>query len=215
MSNKLDIAGIRTDYQLKELHEGMVKSNPIEQFNIWFEEAIHSEVMEPNAMCLSTSTDSGKPSSRIVLLKGVDELGFSFFTNYHSIKGQMIEANPWVALNFFWPELQRQVRIIGKADKLSAEASDEYFESRPRASQIGAWASDQSDEVRNREYLDKKYEETLANFENKEVFRPPHWGGYLVQPEQIEFWQGRASRMHDRIEYVLEDGDWRHHRLAP
>lgn len=216
MSHELDIAAIRREYQQRELTESMVKQDPLQQFKDWFKEAMESEVVEVNAMAISTVTPEGQPSTRIVLLKGIDERGFSFFTNYHSKKGQMIAANNRVSLTFFWPELERQVRIEGLAEKLSSEENDAYFASRPRGSQIGAWVSDQSEEIDSRESLEKRLIETEKNFENKEVFRPPHWGGFVVIPSLIEFWQGRESRLHDRIEYTKDNkGHWVHYRLMP
>ncbi|TNE82376.1 MAG: pyridoxamine 5'-phosphate oxidase [Bacteroidetes bacterium] len=216
MSHELDIAAIRREYQQRELTKAMVKQDPMQQFEAWFREAVESEVEEVNAMAISTVSPSGQPSTRIVLLKGIDERGFSFFTNYHSKKGQMIAANNQVALTFFWPELERQVRIEGTAEKLSSEENDAYFASRPRGSQLGAWVSDQSEAIDSREDLEKRLVETEKTFENQDVFRPPHWGGYVVIPRLIEFWQGRESRLHDRIEYTrIEQGKWEHHRLMP
>lgn len=209
------IAEIRTEYQGEPLIEGDLLKNPIEQFDKWFNEALKAEVTEPNAMNLATATPNGKPSSRIVLLKGVDEKGFVFFTNYHSDKGQLLAVNPLATLNFFWVELARQVRIDGKVEKVSHEESDEYFASRPKGSQIGAWVSDQSSIVENREVLDKKLEELNAHYADKEVLRPPHWGGYRLIPESIEFWQGRPNRLHDRLRYDKNGDTWKVARLSP
>ncbi len=215
MSKELDLANLRKEYSSKELSESMVSPDPYRQFEEWFKQAQSSEVMEPNAMCLSTATDKGFPSARIVLLKGVDERGFSFYTNYHSKKGQMLMVNNQAALTFFWPELERQVRIEGLVEKLPAEESDAYFASRPRGSQIGAWVSDQSEPIANRKVLEEKLQQTESNFEGKEVMRPPHWGGYVLEPRMIEFWQGRESRLHDRIEYQRKGGEWVFNRLSP
>lgn len=209
------IADIRKDYILKELDEKDVNMNPIKQFNEWFNEAVKGDVDEVNAMCLSTVDENHKPHSRIVLLKGVDENGFTFFTNYKSHKGLQLLQNPNVSLVFFWKELERQVRIEGVADKLSAEESDAYFLSRPVESRIGAWASPQSTVVRDRSTLDNLYTEKKNLFSNQEVIRPEHWGGFRITPASIEFWQGRASRLHDRILYSLENDYWKIERLAP
>jgi pyridoxamine 5'-phosphate oxidase len=210
------ISHIRTEYMLKELDESMVAASPFVFFHKWFEEALESKVPEPNAMCLSTASPEGMPSSRIVLLKGADDRGFSFYTNYHSTKGRMIEANSNVCLNFFWPDLERQVRIEGKAEKLSPPDSDAYFASRPRGSQLGAWVSNQSEEVPGRKHLEELLLTAEKNFEGVEVPRPAHWGGFIVVPVRIEFWQGRENRLHDRILYKkLDTGSWGISRLAP
>ncbi len=215
--NHTDIAGIRTDYRQHRLSEEMAGPDPLFFFRQWFEEAIKSQVNEPNAMCLSTATPEGKPAARIVLLKGVDQTGFVFFTNYHSRKGQMLEANPQAALTFFWPELERQVRVEGKVEKVSEQEADAYFLSRPFQSQLGAWASDQSVVIPNREFLEEKYRKTEENFSQNQMFRPPHWGGYRLVPDLLEFWQGRASRLHDRIQYTLDNttANWKIDRLSP
>jgi len=208
------IANIRSDYRLKGLHESELDENPLNQFKIWFDEVIQSELSEANAMLLST-VSNGRPSGRIVLLKGVDETGFTFFTNYASKKGEEIEANPQVALTFFWKELERQVRIEGSIEKTSEIDSDDYFAIRPRGSQIGAWVSHQSEVVENREFLEEKLKTFEQEFEGVPVPRPPYWGGYRVIPDYMEFWQGRPSRLHDRLAYVLKDGVWTTERLSP
>jgi len=209
------IADIRTDYKLKSLLESEVSVNPYEQFGLWWDEAIKSNLEEVNAMTLSTATKEGRPSSRIMLLKGYDEKGFVFFTNYLSNKGEQISDNPYVSLLFFWKELQRQVRIEGKIEKLETEYNDEYFYSRPVGSRIGAWASKQSKAIENRETLESDFAKYAKQFEGIDVPRPEHWGGYRVVPDKIEFWQGRSNRLHDRIEYNLDNAAWRIKRLSP
>ena len=209
------IANIRCEYSLKGLHESDLDRNPLNQFNKWFDEVLKSELSEPNAMLLST-VSNGRPTGRIVLLKGVDESGFSFYTNYESKKGKEIGENPQVAITFFWKELERQVRIEGKIEKTSSKDSDNYFAIRPRGSQIGAWVSHQSEAIENREFLEKKQKDFEAKFEGQTVARPPHWGGYRVIPDYIEFWQGRPSRLHDRLAYTLSEGNiWKIERLSP
>lgn len=211
-----DIAAIREDYAKYKLHEEDVLSNPMEQFVRWFEEARHAEVIEANAMVLSTIGPDGFPSSRVVLLKDIKPAGFSFFTNYRSQKGQAMELLNKVSLLFFWPELQRQVRIEGLVEKLPAADSDEYFASRPRGSRIGAIASPQSAVIDNRQVLENRVEELQAKYAEQAVIdRPDFWGGYMVRPLRMEFWQGRSSRLHDRIRYTLSDGEWITQRLAP
>jgi pyridoxamine 5'-phosphate oxidase len=209
------IAAIRKDYKLKTLNEGDINSNPIKQFGKWWDEAINSDIEEVNAMTLATATLQGKPSARIVLLKGYDEQGFNFFTNYDSHKGAELAANPQSSLVFFWKELERQVRIEGITEKVTAAESDTYFSSRPIGSRIGAWASPQSKVIKQREEIEanvKKYEQEFAT---TSINRPEYWGGYRVKPQLIEFWQGRPSRLHDRIQYSLEKGIWKIERLAP
>lgn len=209
-----NIANIRRDYKLLTLNEEDVATNPIEQFNSWFSQAVQSQIDEVNAMCLST-VENNKPSSRIVLLKDVNKQGFSFFTNYQSRKGIELANNPNASLCFFWKELERQVRIEGTISKLSETLSDDYFNSRPIGSKLGAWASPQSSVIESRKVL----EEREANYQQQfgeQVTRPPHWGGYILQPNYIEFWQGRSNRLHDRICYSLqENGEWKIERLAP
>ncbi|MGZ8558535.1 MAG: pyridoxamine 5'-phosphate oxidase [Chitinophagaceae bacterium] len=211
-----DIAGIRKNYSKKILSEQFVDKNPIRQFNIWWNEAILSGIDEVNAMTLATASADGIPSARIVLLKGFSENGFVFFTNYNSFKGKQLLENPKACLVFFWKEVERQVRITGIVQKISEQESDEYFHLRPIASQIGASISPQSTIIENREWLENKYNEFEKQNSSDTIQRPFHWGGYLVQPVIIEFWQGRRSRLHDRIEYSLqENGHWKLVRLAP
>ena len=216
MSESNTIAGIRKVYQLQSLLEKDADPNPIEQFKTWWQHSIESKIEEPNAMTLATCTPAGKPSARIVLLKGVYENGFVFFTNYLSRKGKEIEENPFVSLLFFWKELERQIRIEGKIKKISVEASDEYFHQRPRESRIGAWSSPQSQVIESRESLQKNAEKYNAQFETENIPRPVYWGGYIVEPCRMEFWQGRPGRLHDRLQYVLtENSWWNMERLAP
>lgn len=211
-----DIAAIREDYSKGSLSETEILANPMEQFVLWFDQALASEVLEPNAMVLSTINADRFPSSRVVLLKDLKEDGFIFFTNYTSQKGQDITRNAKASLLFFWGELQRQVRIEGEVNVLSDEDSDEYFASRPKGSQIGAWSSPQSQIISDRYELEKRVEEKEAEFGTlNEIPRPAFWGGYVVKPVRIEFWQGRSSRLHDRIVYIKENDVWTKNRLAP
>ncbi|PRD56617.1 pyridoxamine 5'-phosphate oxidase [Sphingobacterium gobiense] len=211
-----DIAAIREDYCKYKLDEGDVLSDPIKQFQRWFDEARHAEVVEPNAMVLATVGEDGFPSSRVVLLKDIKPTGFSFFTNYHSKKGQAMAKEKKVSLLFFWPELQRQVRVEGWAEKLLSEDSDEYFASRPKGSRIGAIASPQSQVIADRKVLETRVEQLTVEFAEKvNIERPAFWGGYVVHPLRMEFWQGRSNRLHDRIEYVFQQEDWIIQRLAP
>ena len=212
-----DIQKLRSDYAQSSLDERDVAANPIEQFQKWFEEVLNSNITEPNAMTLATCDASGMPSARIVLLKGLADGQFLFFTNYLSRKGEELTQNSRVCLLFFWKELERQIRIEGTASKISETASTEYFQSRPKPSQIGALVSPQSQVIENRLWLEQKYAEIAAKFADSEALpRPPHWGGYAVKPEKIEFWQGRRSRLHDRILYSLTfENVWKIERLAP
>jgi len=209
------IAALRKNYQLMGLDENKIKNNPVDQFTIWFDEAISADVIEPNAMILSTVSQAGSPSSRTVLLKGLEEDGFIFFTNYESEKGKEIAQNNNVSLLFLWLDLERQVRISGKAIKLSTEESEVYFKSRPRNSQIGAWASKQSEVVPDRQYLEDRFKTMRVKFEDQEIPLPDFWGGYKVIPSRIEFWQGRPNRLHDRILYSKNENEWKIERLSP
>ena len=209
------LQNLRQDYRSAELTEQEVDVNPIAQFTLWFTEAMTAKLYEPNVMTLATADKTGKPSARIVLLKGFNEHGFRFYTNYNSQKGLELAENPHAALVFFWAELERQVRIEGSVAKVDPQISDQYFHSRPVGSQIGALASPQSSIIDNRDLLEIKVNELTEQFENKEIPRPEHWGGYVVKPTLIEFWQGRSSRLHDRIQYQLVDGNWMINRLAP
>jgi pyridoxamine 5'-phosphate oxidase len=209
-----DIAGIRTNYSRQSLSENDIDPNAIRQFARWWQEAVDSKIDEVNAMTLATASADGIPSARIVLLKGFSEKGFVFFTNYNSYKGKQLAENPKACLVFFWKELERQVRITGIIRKVSASESDEYFLSRPLGSQIGAIVSPQSSIIESREWLEEKY--ARLEKEVRHVERPLHWGGYILSPVLIEFWQGRPSRLHDRFEYSLqENGSWKAERLAP
>ena len=210
------IADIRKDYKLKSLLEKDVDANAIGQFNNWWQEAMLSEIDEVNAMTLATASAEGVPAARIVLLKGFDERGFVFFTNYESFKGVQLAENPRACLVFFWKELERQVRITGLVEKVTEEESDTYFNSRPEGSRIGAWSSPQSQVIESREWLQEREETYAKDFSGKPLTRPAHWGGYRVKPVNIEFWQGRPSRLHDRIQYSLQsDNSWAIERLAP
>ncbi|MFK7807613.1 MAG: pyridoxamine 5'-phosphate oxidase [Saprospiraceae bacterium] len=211
------IADLREDYRLKSLGISEVASDPMTQFKEWFDEALNSDLKEPNVMTLATSTPDGMPSARIVLLKGYSENGFIFYTNYDSHKGKALAANPKAALVFCWLELERQIRIEGTVRKISEEDSTNYFQSRPKGSQIGAWASPQSQTIEDRSVLENNAEELKKKYASEEVLpKPPHWGGYSVEPTMIEFWQGRSSRLHDRIRYIKnENGEWGTARLAP
>jgi pyridoxamine 5'-phosphate oxidase len=211
----MNISAIRKEYSLKTLDINDLSNNPLDQFNLWFQEALVAKVIEINAMTLSTIGEDGIPNGRIVLLKEVDT-GFVFFTNYESQKGKELDQNPFASLTFFWPELERQVRIKGKTEKVSALLSDEYFFSRPVGSQIGAWTSPQSQKLNSREELNQRQLAIEEKFKNTPIIRPPHWGGYRLTPSYIEFWQGRPSRLHDRVSYEMkENNDWELSILAP
>lgn len=211
----MELADLRRDYSLKELSKSSVAPDPIEQFSVWMKEALDAALIEPTAMTVSTVDAEGKPLSRVVLLKGFDAEGFVFFTNYESRKGSDLAANPHASLHFFWPELERQVIISGVAEKVSREQSEAYFASRPLGSRIGAWASKQSSVLADREELEKRVEEIQAKFSDGNVPCPPFWGGFRVKPTRVEFWQGRKSRLHDRIVYERIEGAWSIVRLSP
>ena len=208
------IAQLRKNYTFGQLSETEVPPNPLSLFQLWFDQAVKAQCPEPNSMTLATADAAGNPSARIVLLKGADDAGFTFFTNYESQKGKELAARPHAALLFHWHELERQVRIKGVVERVSPAESDEYFHSRPAASRIGAWASPQSAEIPNREFLEVAEKRFAADFGDKPP-RPEHWGGYRLHPTEIEFWQGRPSRLHDRIHYQLDVAKWRIARLAP
>lgn len=210
------VANFRNEYISHGINEKDIERNPIDQFEKWFVEAVKNKVNEPNAMHLSTVTENGKPSGRIVLLKGFDEKGFVFFTNYDSRKGKELKKNRFASLTFLWLELFQQIRIEGTVNRISAEESSKYFNSRPRGSQISAWASSQSNLVSDRIELEKKMREIEIRFKNKPIPRPENWGGYCLTPKSMEFWQGRANRLHDRIQYQqVEENIWNIHRLFP
>jgi pyridoxamine 5'-phosphate oxidase len=214
--NTTDIGAIRRDYKLKALTETDAAGNALEMFSRWWQEATASNIDEVNAMTLATCTPEGVPAARTVLLKGFDEKGFVFYTNYESQKGLELEQNPRACLLFFWKELERQVRITGLVQKTAPAASDAYFNSRPEGSRLGAIASPQSRVIANREWLETKLEEVTQATTGLAIERPEHWGGYAVVPVSIEFWQGRPSRLHDRLLYTLQaDGTWKMERLAP
>jgi pyridoxamine 5'-phosphate oxidase len=207
---------MRKEYMARGLSETEADADPIRQFGTWFDEAVAANLLEPNAMALATATPDGRPSVRMVLLKGFDETGFIFYANYESRKGRELAANPRAALDLFWVELERQVRIEGRVEQVSAEQSDAYFHSRPRGSQLGAAASRQSEPLPSREPLERRAADLEAQFAEREIPRPDYWGGYRVVPEVVEFWQGRANRLHDRLRYSRQpDGGWSIERLSP
>jgi pyridoxamine 5'-phosphate oxidase len=217
MSEIISLEDLREDYRLATLDESSCDSNPIQQFAKWFKEAKTAHLKEPNAMSLATSTLDGRPSARIVLLKEFGDTGFIFYTNYGSQKGREIEANPHVSLNFLWAELERQVRVDGAVTRIPAEKSEAYFRSRPRGSRIGAWVSNQSEHIESRAVLESRLAELETRFAGSDDIPPPgYWGGFCVQPERIEFWQGRTSRLHDRILYERNsNSSWKIGRLSP
>ena len=212
----MGFADLRKEYMQRGLDEGDVDTNPFRQFAAWFDEARAASSIEPNAMALATVGADGRPSLRMVLLKGADERGFVFYTNYESRKGRELADTPWAALTFFWPEMERQIRIEGRVEPVSAEESDAYFHSRPVGSQLSASASRQSAVIAGREELEQRVAALSAQYQNQEIPRPETWGGFRVIPDAIEFWQGRANRLHDRLRYrLLASGGWQIERLSP
>jgi pyridoxamine 5'-phosphate oxidase len=209
------IADLRREYARATLDERQVAADPFTMFSSWFAEALAAEVPEPNAMTLATATAEGLPSARVVLLKGIDPRGFVFFTDYRSRKAKELAANPNAALCFFWQELERQVRIVGRVERISAEETDAYFQSRPVGSRLGAWASEQSRALVSRAELEERLREVQMRYPDGQVPTPPHWGGFRLSPVEVEFWQGRASRLHDRVRYLRHDAAWRIERLSP
>ena len=210
------IADIRKDYRMRSLSESDAAPNAITQFETWWNEAVKSEISEPNAMTLATASADGVPTARIVLLKGFDKRGFVFFTNYNSLKGEQLHENPRASLVFFWKELERQVRVMGVIEKVSAAESDEYFNSRPEGSRIGAIVSPQSSVIESRDWLESQVAVRAQELTGTDIPRPEYWGGYRVRPAILEFWQGRSNRLHDRLQYSLTDeGEWKIERLAP
>ncbi len=211
------LADMRRDYTRDGLAEALAPDQPFALFRQWFDDAVKTEQppVEANAMTLATVDADGRPHCRILLLKGLDDQGFTFFTNYDSAKGQQLQANPYAAMTFFWPALERQVRIEGKVVKVTPEESDEYYQVRPLGSRLGAWASPQSQVIADRAELEGLVKATEQRFSDTQPHCPEHWGGYRLLPERIEFWQGRASRLHDRLNYRLQQGNWLRERLAP
>ena len=210
-----EVAALRKEYTRAGLKEADMDPDPVAQFRVWFEKTIDADLHEPNAMILATATTDGKPSARTVLLKGYDERGFVFYTNYEGRKSDELEVNPMCALLFYWGELERQIRIEGRASRLSSEESDVYFAGRPRGSRLGAWASEQSRPVEDRSVLEERVRALEKEYEGRDIPRPPFWGGYRVNPHTIEFWQGRENRLHDRLVYHRSGGRWMMERLQP
>jgi pyridoxamine 5'-phosphate oxidase len=212
---KKDIATFHHEFEAGDFDESHVDKDPILQFEKWFAVALEKKVQEENSFVLSTATRNGLPSARVVLLKSVSAAGFTFFTNYESRKGKELLENPYASMTFYWPSLHRQVRVEGKVEKVSEQESKEYFHSRPKASQAGAWVSPQSQPLNSRKELEEKHAAFMAKHESAEIPAPHHWGGFRIVPHHIEFWQGRTSRLHDRIAYTLEKGKWKIYRMAP
>jgi len=215
MMGNTDISKLRRDYLFTDLDENKVKINPFDQFNVWMEEAIKADLIDPSAMILATADKNAVPAVRVVLLKRVDEEGLVFYTNYESKKGKDISENPQASLLFFWKELERQIRISGKVKKVSKKESESYFHSRPYESQLAALASKQSSIIPGRKHLENKFDELKNEFNGKEIPLPAYWGGFKLVPESFEFWQGRENRLHDRISYLKEKNNWKIVRLAP
>ena len=210
-----ELAGIRREYGDLSLNDEDVPHSPLVQFKRWFSEVLETEVNDPTAMLLSTVDEHGHPDSRVVLLKGIEEEAFVFYTNYQSNKAKQIQKTPYVALNFYWPSMVRQVRVRGRIQRVSETQSNEYFASRPKTSQLSAVVSQQSNEISGRAELEQALNELIASHQQELVMRPEHWGGYMIIPDEYEFWQGRDNRLHDRIQYYREKKKWRHRRLAP
>lgn len=206
---------VRRDFANRPLDEALVTGNPYDLFEKWFDEAVGAQILDPYAMTISTSSKENQPSSRVVYLRDMLEGGIVFYTNYKSDKANELSVNPKISALFFWGELERQIRVEGEVKKASEEVSDKYFASRPRESQIGAWASDQSSTIKNRSELEEKVKQITIQFQGKEVTRPPFWGGFIIQPKSFEFWQGRPNRLHDRLKYIKENDSWKIIRLAP
>jgi pyridoxamine 5'-phosphate oxidase len=215
MIDKKILQNLRRNYKYKSLDQKDVELNPFEQFSIWFEEAMNSQLYEPNAMILATASKEGKPSVRALLLKGFDEIGFVFYTNYEGRKGKELDENNNASILFYWAELERQVRLEGKVEKISKEESEKYFKTRPFKSRVGAWASAQSTVIESRFVIIKKFIKYLFKFHSNDVPLPPYWGGYILKPDVFEFWQGRANRLHDRVRYRKGDTEWIIERLSP
>ncbi|USQ14364.1 pyridoxamine 5'-phosphate oxidase [Legionella lytica] len=215
MTNFRSIADIRRDYGELKLQDQNIPDDPIEQFHLWFADVLKNETNDPTAMVLATVDSNGHPDSRVVLLKGLEDGNYVFYTNYQSSKAIQLQHKPYAALNFYWPQMARQVRIRGHVQKVSQEQSNTYFSSRPIKSQFSAIASPQSHEISSREMLEQSLNDLIQQYGQEPVLRPEYWGGYMVIPEEIEFWQGRDNRLHDRIHYYRQEGRWQHHRLAP